>query len=494
MTKKPALKMHDNGEGLDWMHRELFQQIPFNAAIIDREFNIIEANKSFKQYFGLWKNKKCYEAYKKANRPCPHCGAALVFKDGRARVSDEIGVDLYGRAAHYVVHSAPLRQRSNKKIDFVLEMSTDVTETKHWQQEYHILFDRVPCYITVINRDYKITRANESFRENFGDVAQGYCYEVYKKRDKKCARCPAARTFRDGKIHKSEQTGINKAGEKTHYIVMTAPLGKGVGRVEHVIEISTDITDLKHLEADMLEAERLAAVGQTVAGLAHSIKNILMGLEGGMYIVSLGLAKDDKTKISEGWEILERNFKKTTTLVKDFLNFARGQTPNLELADPNEVVQEVVELFGESVNAKGIKLIFETKPQVKPAPLDRKGIHTCLTNLISNAIDACMLSEAARKFVEIRVFDERDALIFEVTDNGCGLDYEIKKKIFTTFFTTKGGQGTGLGLLTTRKIINEHGGKILVRSQKGQGARFRIELPRKRLDAFFKKSREETES
>ncbi len=490
MKKNDRLDISDDRFDLGWIHQELLNQIPFNAAVIDREFNIIEANEAFRRYFGRWKGKKCYEAYKKSNKPCAHCNAVEAFTKGHSSVIDELGIDRRGRPAHYVVHIAPLRKKSSKEIDFVLEMSTDVTETKHWQKEYQIIFDRVPCYITVIDRDYRITRANESFRENFGDFDNRYCYQAYKKKNKKCTRCPAALTFRDGKTHRSEQIGVSRTGERTHYIVTTTPLSRGESRIEHVIEICTDITDLKKIEESMIEAERLAAVGETVAGLAHSIKNILMGLEGGMYIVSLGMKKDDRKRISEGWEMLERNFRKTTSLVKDFLNFAKGQQPDLESVDPNEIVGEIVELYKQGMAAKNIRLIAETNPSIKPVPLDRKGIHTCLTNLVSNAVDACNMSDAADKFVKIKVAEEKGVLVFEVIDNGCGINCEIKKKIFTTFFTTKGGEGTGLGLLTTRKIVNEHGGKIMVHSQKGQGARFRIELPRKRLEFLLQKGRE----
>ena len=96
------------------------------------------------------------------------------------------------------------------------------------------------------------------------------------------------------------------------------------------------------------------------------------------------------------------------------------------------------------------------------------------------------MSEIKGSEVVIAVKDGRDKLVFEVSDNGGGIDYEIKKKIFTTFFTTKGGEGTGLGLLTTRKIVQEHGGKIIVESKPGRGARFRMEFPHKRLAALFK--------
>jgi signal transduction histidine kinase len=261
--------------------------------------------------------------------------------------------------------------------------------------------------------------------------------------------------------------------------------------VAHVIEISTDLTDIKKLEQEVIEAERLAAVGQTVAGLAHSIKNILMGLEGGKYIVSVGLQKDDKDMINQGWEMLERNFDKTTSLVKDFLSFSKGRLPELQMVNPNDLANEIVDLYRDTCSQSGIKLSADLPEKISKAPLDPDGIHTCLTNLVSNAIDACQMGEQKGTEVTIKVRDSRGILVFEVADNGSGIDYDIKQKIFTTFFTTKGGMGTGLGLLTTRKIVQEHGGKIKVDSKKGKGARFRMEFPRSRLLTLFQRASED---
>ncbi len=473
--------------------RELLDHLPSNLAIIDRDYNIVEANSHFREYFGDWERRKCYQVYKKSSEPCRSCNCFATMQDGRQRVTDEVGIDQHGRTTHYVVHSAPLRERKDGPIEFVIEMSTDVTEIKRWQREYEILFDRVPCYITVIDKDFRITRANEAFRDRFGETRGDRCFEVYKRRKRKCPNCPAVKTFRDGAVHKSNQVGISKAGEKTLYIVTTSPLTRGDEKVAHVIEISTDITEMKKLEEEMIESERLAAVGQTVAGLAHSVKNILMGLDGGKYIVSLGLKKGDNQLIGQGWEMLERNFDKTTTLVKDFLSFAKGRLPEARLVDPNSLVSEIVDLYKPFARQSGVELRSELQENIKKAPLDSDGIHTCLTNLVSNSIDACLMSERKDRFVVIRTRNERGALVFEVADNGAGMDYEIKKKIFTTFFTTKGGKGTGLGLLTTRKIVQEHGGKIHVYSKKGEGARFRIVLPRKRLQALLKANKEKSE-
>ncbi len=482
MSKNGAKGNHRPAE---WMYRGLFDQAPFNVAIIDRNYNIVAANDRFGDYFGKWRNQKCYKAYKNLDAPCLECKAQLTFQDGKTRVSDETGVDHGGVEAHYVVHLAPLRKRRDGPVDHIVQMSRDVVEARNWQKEYQLLFERVPCYITVIDRNFKIIRANENFRETFGDVHGRQCYEVYKKRNTKCPNCPAARTFKDGQVHHSGQVGIKKGGEKAHYMLTTSPLGRDVSNVDHVIEISTDITATKKLEKEIIEAERLAAVGQTVAGLAHSIKNILMGLEGGMYVVKRGLKKDDKDIVDEGWQMLDRNLSKTTSLVRDFLSFAKGRLPELEPVDPNKLVREIVELYRPIAAEIGVDVKAKYSPKIHKAPLDPQGIHTCLTNLVSNAIDACRMSDKKDGRVTLAVSETKAGLRFTVKDNGMGMDYDIKSKVFTTFFTTKGGQGTGLGLLTTRKIVKEHGGKIDVTSKKGQGSQFRLTFPRKRLNMLF---------
>lgn len=256
--------------------------------------------------------------------------------------------------------------------------------------------------------------------------------------------------------------------------------GRRLGRAAFL----QDLREIKKLEQERLEAERLAAVGQTVAGLAHSIKNLLMGLEGGMYMVDSGLRRADAARIAEGWNILHRNFEKTTNLVKDFLSFAKGRLPELRPADPNAVARGVVELYQDAAARQGVKLLLEAGSDVCGAPLNVNGIETCLTNLVSNAIDAAILREQGGGTVIVRTREENSDLVFEVSDNGSGMDQEITAKLFTTFFTTKGGQGTGLGLLTTRKIVQEHGGRVEMESVAGQGSVFRIRLPRKRLETL----------
>jgi signal transduction histidine kinase len=207
-----------------------------------------------------------------------------------------------------------------------------------------------------------------------------------------------------------------------------------------------------------------------------------MGLEGGMYIVDIGLQNGDATRIVEGWEILQKNFYKTTNLVKGFLSFAKGRLPKLEMTNPNLIVNEIIELYRDTAQAQNVELVHDLQADIKEALLDPEGLEACLTNLLSNAIDAAVLREDKKGKVIIKTYDKDDLLIFEVHDNGCGMEAEVVRNVFTTFFTTKGSKGTGLGLLTTNKIIIEHGGKIDVESDVGVGSTFRITLSRKTLE------------
>jgi len=350
----------------------------------------------------------------------------------------------------------------------------------HWIRTE--LFEQVPISINVINRDFRIVEANRLFAETYGSWEGRQCYEVYKGRTKRCPRCAAAQTFADGQIRVREEKGQVRNGSPIHYLVHMVPLTSRDGQVPYIVEMSTDITPIKRLEQEKLEAERLAAVGQTVAGLAHGIKNVLMGLEGGMYVINSGLLRGDSQRIGQGWGMLQENISRISSFVKEFLDFAKGRKPHVALVDPNRIAEKVVALYRDSASLAGIEIKADLGKKIAPASMDEEGIHTCLANLVSNALDACQMSEKPGRRVKLSTRERQGALVFKVADDGCGMDYEVKQKVFTNFFSTKGsGRGTGLGLLTTRKIVQEHGGKVSFESTEGVGSVFQLEFARDRL-------------
>jgi PAS domain S-box-containing protein len=345
------------------------------------------------------------------------------------------------------------------------------------------LFDQVPVSISVIDRDYSIVEANQTFADTFGAWQERKCFSVYKNRTERCEQCAAAETFADGTTRTREEIGTPAhEGKPTHYLVQMVPLTGEDGQVRYIIEMCTDISEMKRLQQEKLTAERLAAVGQTVAGLAHGIKNLIMGLEGGMYVVSSGIRRDDGEKIRRGWDILEENITRISSFAKEFLDFAKGRIPHVVMVDPNRIAQGVIDLFQDTAAQAGINLQADLSRNIPDAPLDQEGIHTCLANLVSNALDACEMSNKNVRHVTLSTREQDGMLVYEVVDDGCGMEYDVKRKVFTNFFSTKeSGKGTGLGLLTTRKIVQEHGGKVSFESTAGEGSVFRLEFPRNRL-------------
>jgi signal transduction histidine kinase len=359
--------------------------------------------------------------------------------------------------------------------------SPHITEWLHTR-----LFDEVPVSICVIDRDFHIVKANRRFSETYGPWEGRPCYAVYKGRAGVCERCGAAATFADGRVRSREEQGVANGGKSVqHYFVHMMPIAGPDGEIPYIIEMSTDITPVKVLEEEKREAERLAAVGETVAGIAHGMKNVLMALEGGMYGVTTGIEQGDDERVARGWAMVQENIARMSRFVKEFLDFARGRAADVTMVDPNSLAAKVAEEFRQKAAEAGIDLRTDLQEDIPPAPMDKEEIHSCLVNLVSNAVDACQMSDVKRLFVVTMTSRDQDGVLsYEVSDNGCGIDYDISRKIFTSFFSGKGvHKGTGLGLLTTKKIVHQHGGKVSFESEKGKGSVFRIEFPRSSLPA-----------
>jgi PAS domain S-box-containing protein len=241
-----------------------------------------------------------------------------------------------------------------------------------------------------------------------------------------------------------------------------------------------DLREIKRLKAELLQAERLAAIGQTVAGVAHGIKNILHGFKGGSYLVNIGIERNDREKLEKGWRIVQRNIGRTSELVMDLLSYAKERAAELKHCQPNAIAQDVCDLLRPLAEQNQVTLTLETDPNLGTVWIDPHSLHQSLSNLVSNAIDACLLDEAADKTWQVEVSTARESdrqLRISVSDNGMGMDAEVKARLFTAFFSTKGHRGTGLGLLVTRKLIEEHGGSIEVTSRKGRGTTVTFWLP-----------------
>lgn len=228
----------------------------------------------------------------------------------------------------------------------------------------------------------------------------------------------------------------------------------------------------------MLHAERLAAVGQTIAGMSHHIKNIMQGVRFGSDMVRTALKDDDRELLAKGWRLVEKNQARIDDLILDMLSYSKERDPIIESTDLVELVQDVLELVrGRAAEAK-VALAFAPPANFPKVPCDADGVHRALLNLVGNAIDALDGRANGTVSLELRLVGDRVEL--DVRDNGPGIPADQHEEIFKPFISSKGNRGTGLGLPVSRKAIEEQGGELLLVSEEDRGTCFTIRLPVKR--------------
>ncbi len=252
------------------------------------------------------------------------------------------------------------------------------------------------------------------------------------------------------------------------------------------------VEDTSYYKA-MVQAERLAAVGQTIASLSHHIKNILQGVRGGSYLIEMGMKDHAKAIADEnidvecakkavgimrkGWGIVEKNQERISALVMDMLTFSKEREPVAEPANLNELTADVVELMKARAAEERVELLWLPAPTMPTLMFDPESMHRAILNIVTNAIDACHDRTDGRVEVSTQYSHEERMARVQVLDNGSGIEKDDLEKIFGVFFSRKGGRGTGLGLPVSQKILQEHGGRIRAESQVGHGSRFTLEFP-----------------
>ena len=242
---------------------------------------------------------------------------------------------------------------------------------------------------------------------------------------------------------------------------------------------------LAHIESyqQRLHTERLAAMGETMATLSHSIKNIMQGMRGGADVVEMGLKKDDLKIARGGWTILRRNIERIGRLTLNMLAYGKQRTLEIELTPLGAVIEDCSLLLDGQCKQRKIGMMLDLDQEMPPIPIDAHLMHQAILNLITNAVEAVKDVEG---IVTVRTTyrlpdSAAPGLIpsteILVMDNGPGITPDRLQWIFEPFNSSKGSRGTGLGLAVTRRIVEDHGGRITVDSEPGKGTTFRIYLP-----------------
>ena len=273
------------------------------------------------------------------------------------------------------------------------------------------------------------------------------------------------------------------------YVDTTIPLGDAIERGQRLFtdehlklliaighQAALAVEDTTYYSA-MVQSERLAAVGQTIATLSHHIKNILQGIRGGSYLVDMGLENGDLAVIRKGWDIVNRNQNKISSLVMDMLSFSKEREPDPVPSDIAALITDIVETVQQRADEIGATLEWEPPADMPQLLFDPEALSRAILNVVTNALDAVEGRSSAKVSLRVACDTEGERVRITVIDNGEGMSPETIAEIFNLFVSTKGARGTGLGLTVSRKILREHGGDIRVSSAPGAGSTFVLEFP-----------------
>ncbi len=231
-----------------------------------------------------------------------------------------------------------------------------------------------------------------------------------------------------------------------------------------------DLTEVRRLEAEVRRREKLAAVGNLAAGVAHELRNPLSSIKG--YATYFGGRFPAGSADREAAQVMVREVERLNRAIGDLIGLSRPTDIRPRLIGMRRLVEDTLRLIGQDAASRGVAVRFDASPSLPEVAIDPDRMRQVILNLCLNALEA--MPDGGELSLSLQ--PDAEALRLEIRDSGMGIAPDALPHIFDPYFTTK-GQGTGLGLATVHKIIEAHGGSISVASEPGQGAAFRILLP-----------------
>ncbi len=458
----------------------LFNELPCLVSIHNRYLEIVATNELLKERLGDVVGMNSFDIYSDRENAGNACPVQLTFKTGKGQRSKENFIGKDGEEIPVTVYTAPLPNK-NGDIELVLDISVDMTELKRLNDElletqykFQRLFDEAPCYISVQNPDYTIAEVNRRFKEDFDEPIGAPCYASYKHRDKPCEKCPVQRTFKDGETHQTETVVTTRTGEQKNMLVWSAPIRNAYGEIKQVMEMSTDITEIRRLQ------DHLTSLGFMLGSMSHGVKGMLTALDGGIYRLESGLRKNDQERVGEATAALKNVVGRVKKMVLDILYYAKSREIEMESVPAGHFLQDTAALIVPKAAAANVKYNVDIPEDMGEIKIDPSSMSAAIVNFLENAVDACEPPLPGKEYcINVTGRDLGDIVEITISDNGTGMDRETKEKIFTLFFSSKGKRGTGIGLFISNQTIEQHGGSIRVESEPCEGTTFTILLPRR---------------
>ncbi|OGW57257.1 MAG: hypothetical protein A3D21_00295 [Nitrospirae bacterium RIFCSPHIGHO2_02_FULL_42_12] len=391
-----------------------------------------------------------------------------LLKDKYGRIIGTVGISK--DITDWKKAQKQLREYSRQLESMVEKRTIELEESKSHREA---MLSGIADGIVFTDQDNKITFINDAAELIF-DIKRddwiGKNFENAHSPESHKKAIQLIKDMREGKV--KSYTSEIISGEKTIFAhfspIMHGPEYLGV------IFIARDITEMKRLQAELIQSEKLALVGKMSSSIAHELRNPLVPIGGFARIIHKKL--EEGSPIKKYAEIIIKEIDRLERLLHDLLYYTKEVKPVMQPSNLNEIINELIILYEDTFNERKIKVDARISPEIPLITLDPTQIKQSLMNLLYNAIQA--MPDGGILTIESRM-EEREGIHYAsvyIHDTGCGIPDEVMKRIFDPFYTTK-IHGLGLGLTLTKNIIELHGGEIEVKSEGGKGTTFKISLP-----------------
>lgn len=340
------------------------------------------------------------------------------------------------------------------------------------------MFDSLPISIYIIDNQYELVAVNNNRANRAGyiprQIVRRKCYESLYNRNDICPGCRVAETFSSAvnTVRISRQETNSDA--PIEWEISTFPILDENDLVSQAIIIEQDVTEKRNLEANLIQSEKLAAVGQLAAGVAHEINNPLTAIIANAQLLHREIPTENVEQL-DSIKLIEMAGTRASQVVRNLLGIARKEKYDFEPVDLNETIQNALSLVQHELVGRPIRLELNLSNDMPSVFASQDQLQGVWINLILNALDALDKPEG---LITIRSQYTGPEFLVTITDNGKGIALDHLPRVFEPFFTTKSpGRGTGLGLSVCMRAVKHHGGTIHVDSQPGEWTRFTISLP-----------------
>jgi histidine kinase len=470
--------------------RTLFEQVPCYISVQDRNLQVLEFNAMFERDFGDPRGDYCYRAYKGRDSKCPNCAVEKTFEDGKVHRAAEIVIGQHGKPIHFMNLAAPIVDKDGE-IAAVMEIATDVTpikileaELEKSEEKYRLFFNNDPNPIFVFDhKTLEILDANDRAASEYGYVKEeltGLSFLELTLSDDH-TRVRSFLNQEEGFLPRVQHV---KKGGQTLIVNLRASYGDYLGR-RAVIAATADITETLKTEQQLVQAAKMATLGEMSAGVAHELNQPLSVVS----TVGNILLKQSQAAAGANQDVLRQvadellaQVERATRIINHLREFGRKPQVVSTRISINDAIKGVFQLLGRQLESHGIQTKIDLKPGLPLMWGDTNRLEQVFINLVLNARDAVELKyrsqEPPQGLIEVCSFMEDGRIAATVSDNGDGIPEKIRSRIFEPFFTTKEvGKGTGLGLSISYGIVRDYEGSIVVQSSPGRGTTFKLSFP-----------------